>query len=295
MKIKLQFSVALMLATAAISHAALAAPESTGQERPSVASLLEEALRLTGGDPYLAITRNLQCHMPGPDGVPIDSTTNSTPRPVQPTKVFDNLYYIGSSRTGSWLFTTPDGYIMIDAMYGDSPETVTVPGMLALGLDPAKLKYILITHAGPDYAGGAKYFPEKHGTRVLMSRQDWDAMLNPAPGSWVLNNRAPADRPASQRAWVGPPHFDLVGHDGDSLTLGGLTLKMYFTPRISTGGGLSFIAPVTDRGEPHIWATYGNTGLSDSPAGRQLYRESVQRFMGVMEEAGVDTIIAATP
>ncbi len=90
MKIKLQFSVALMLATAAISHAALAAPESTGQERPSVASLLEEALRLTGGDPYLAITRNLQCHMPGPDGVPIDSTTNSTPRPVQPTKVFDN-------------------------------------------------------------------------------------------------------------------------------------------------------------------------------------------------------------
>lgn len=287
--------LALALASAACTHQAASADHVPIAADLSLDALLESTLRLTDADPYLAITRDLLCHMPGPDGRPIDANPSAVNEVVPPAKIFDNLYYIGGTRTGSWLITTPEGYIMIDGMYGNSPETVTIPGMIALGLDPAQLKYLVITHAGPDHAGGARYYQEHYGTRIIMSQQDWDGLLNPAPGSWVLDTRPPDQRPPQQREWRGPPSFDIVAKDGDSLTLGGLTMRMFFTPRTARGGGLSFIVPVTDMGDRHVWATYGNTGLSQSTEDRQLYRASVQRFLREMESAGVDSITSSHP
>lgn len=287
--------LAMVLACAACTHPAAVTDTPAVAVTSPLDALLESTLRLTDADPYLAITRDLLCHMPGPDGRPIDANPSAVNEVVPPTKIFDNLYYIGGTRTGSWLITTPEGYIMIDGMYGNSPETVTIPGMLALGLDPSQLKYLVITHAGPDHAGGARYYQEHYGTRIIMSQQDWDGLLNPAPGSWVLDTRPREQRPPQQREWLGPPSFDMVGKDGESLTLGGLTMRMFFTPRTGRGGGLSFIVPVTDQGEPHVWATYGNTGLSQSAEDRQIYRASVQKFLREMQAAGVDSITSSHP
>lgn len=261
----------------------------------SLETMLSATRQLAGGDRYLTITQNLQCHEPGPDGRPIDAAPSTPNEMVPPTRIFDNLYYIGGTRTGSWLITTADGYVMIDGMYGDSPETVTIPGMRALGLDPAKVRYILITHSGPDHAGGTKYWQERFGTRIMMSQQDWDAILNPQPGSWVLDRRPKEQRPLQEREWVGPPKLDLVGKDGDTLTLGGLTVRIYFTPRTAGGGGLSFIVPVRDGGKPHVWATYGNTGLPRTVADQEIYRASVQRFLGEMQGAKVDVLTSSHP
>ncbi|WP_291209348.1 MBL fold metallo-hydrolase [Hyphomonas sp.] len=256
---------------------------------------LENARGLAGNDRYLKITEALQCHEIGPDGKPVDAGSEVVNVAVPPTQVFDNLYYIGGTRTGSWLLTTPEGYIMIDSMYGNSPETVTIPGMKALGLDPAKIKYIMITHAGPDHVGGAKYFQEKYGTRILMSQPDWDAILSPQVASWMLDTRPKSERPLQERDWAGSPVIDMVGKEGDTITLGGTTVRIFFTPRRADGGGLSYIAPVFDQGKPHVWATYGNTGVPTSVADRTIHRASIQRFQHEMKLAKVDAITSSHP
>jgi metallo-beta-lactamase class B len=208
--------------------------------------------------------------------------------------VFDNLYYIGGPRTGGWLFTTPDGYILLDAMYGDSPEATLMPNMERLGLDPSQIRYILITHAGPDHVGGAAYFQEKYGTRVLMSQEDWDSLLNPQPGAWILRRAAGDISPAS-RNWRGPPIMDLVGVDGQTLTLGDTTVTIVHTPRRVNGGGLSYIVPVTDNGTPHMFATYGNTNVVGEIADKMLYRESVAHWVEYTNTMNVDVVMSSHP
>ena len=66
-----------------------------------------------------------------------------------PTKVFDNVYYVGGMEVGGWVIDTGDGYIMLDAAYDYAYEEILIPNMEKLGLDPAKVKYILITHVWP--------------------------------------------------------------------------------------------------------------------------------------------------
>ncbi len=63
-----------------------------------------------------------------------------------PTKVFDNVYYVGGMEVGGWLIDTGDGYIMLDSSYDYGVDTILLPNMAKLGLDPAKVKYIMITH-----------------------------------------------------------------------------------------------------------------------------------------------------
>jgi metallo-beta-lactamase class B len=258
-------------------------------------SLLENARQLAGEDKYLQVTQKLQCNDYGPKESPVGVGRDAKNIIVEPTQVFDNLYYIGGNRTGSWLFTTAEGYFMIDAMYGDSPEKVLIPGMKKLGLDPAQLKYILITHAGPDHAGGTKYFQEHFGTRIIMSQQDWDGLLKPKAGSWVLNKAPKEQRPTQEREWLGPPAMDLVGADGQTLTLGDTTLTMIFAPRRANGGGLSFIVPVKDNDETHMWGTYGNAGAPRSASDRALHRQSIKHFISSMEKTKVDTITSSHP
>jgi len=263
-------------------------------DTPEVNAELQKARQLAGDDKYLQVTQLLQCRDLNAAGVPTGPGNSGTTADVEPLKVFDNLYYIGGPRTGGWLFTTPDGYILLDAMYGDSPEATLVPNMEKLGLDPALIRYILITHAGPDHAGGAGYFQEKYGTRVIMSQGDWDSLLYPQPGAWVLRRAAGEISPASKN-WRGPPKFDLVGDDGRTLTLGGTIVTMVGTPRRVNGGGLSYIIPITDNGKPHMFATYGNTNVVGEIADKELYRESVAHWVEYTDAMNVDVVMSSHP
>ncbi|MEI8633401.1 MBL fold metallo-hydrolase [Vibrio sp. PP-XX7] len=151
-------------------------------DTPEIVAKMEQARHLTRNDPYLLVTQRLQCRDLDENGVPTEApgaNTDGSESYAEPTKLFDNLYYVGGQDSGSWIFTTSDGYIMIDAGYSYSPEELIIPGMQKLGLDPAQIKYILITHAGPDHVGGAKYFQDHYGTHILMSEQDWGARVRP--------------------------------------------------------------------------------------------------------------------
>ena len=106
---------------------------------------------------------------------------NSPTDPViEPTKVFDNLYVVGRTSTAVWAVTTSAGIVLIDAGYGDQLESVLLPGMKTLGLDPAQVKYVIVGHGHGDHFGGAAYFQQR-GARIVLAGPDWDLVETPPP------------------------------------------------------------------------------------------------------------------
>jgi glyoxylase-like metal-dependent hydrolase (beta-lactamase superfamily II) len=52
-------------------------------------------------------------------------------------------------------------------------EEEVAGGMKKLGLDPANIKYAIVSHAHPDHDGGAKFLQNHYGTQAIMSPADW--------------------------------------------------------------------------------------------------------------------------
>ncbi len=202
---------------------------------------------------------------------------------AEPVKVFDNLYFVGQTEYSAWAVTTSAGIILIDTIFDYSVEDEVVGGLKKLGLDPATIKYAIVSHGHFDHSGGAKYLQEHFGTRIILSAADWDLLERGSPTR---------------------PKRDLVATDGQKLTLGDTTLTLYLTPG-HTLGTISTLIPVKDGGTPHLVAEWGGTGFNwirnragyitpDRPDRFwfETYSRSAERFRGIVAEAGADALIA---
>src|SRR5262245_33881596 len=64
---------------------------------------------------------------------------------LEPTKIFDSLYYIGFNDVGAWALATSQGIIVIDSLNTpEEAEKILIPGMEKAGLDPKQIKYVII-------------------------------------------------------------------------------------------------------------------------------------------------------
>jgi metallo-beta-lactamase class B len=190
---------------------------------------------------------------------------------AEPVRVFDNLYFFGQSEYAVWAITTSEGIIVLDTIFDYSVEEEVAAGMKKLGLDPANIKYAIVSHAHPDHDGGARFLQDRYGTRIIMSPADWD----------VLDKRINGTNPKR----------DVEATDGQKLTLGDTTLTLYITPG-HTPGTISTVFPVKDNGTPHLAALWGGVGLNTDPESVQAYIRSAQRFSGIVRQAGADIILA---
>ena len=189
---------------------------------------------------------------------------------AEPVKVFDNLYFVGQTEYSAWAITTTDGIILIDTLFDYSVEEEVVNGLRKLGLDPARIRYAVVTHPHPDHHGGARLLQERYGTRIIMSAADWDVL----------------DRAAGTK-----PTREMVATDGQKLTLGDTTITLYVTPG-HTPGTLSVLIPVRDNGRPHLAALWGGTGLNADRESLDAYVRSAQRFDDIVRQAGADIILS---
>ena len=82
---------------------------------------------------------------------------------LKPTQLFDNFYFVGYVSVGSFVIQTSDGILLIDSMWAPKDaQTVIVPAMIELGLDPEDIKFVLITHGHSDHYGGAHFFESEY-------------------------------------------------------------------------------------------------------------------------------------
>jgi len=208
---------------------------------------------------------------------------------IEPTKIFDNVYAIGRSGTTIYAITTTDGIILIDSGYANEVESVLLAGMKKLGLDPAKIKYVIVTHGHGDHFGGAAYLQEHYGAHVVLSQADWDLMLNPpAP---------PAGAKQGKAAPVTPPKKDMVATEGQPIKLAGETITPVFIPG-HTPGSIGLIFPVMDGGKKHVAALFGGTILlpgNISNDGLQQYLRSVEHFKEIAKKEKVNVELQNHP
>ena len=163
---------------------------------------------------------------------------------TEPAKVFDNLYFVGSKIHSSWALTTSEGIILIDTLFTYNSEEEIVGGLKKLGLDPAQVKYVIITHAHGDHVGGAKLMQDRFQSHLVMGGPDWDAIEKSVNGY-----------PA------GKPKKDIVADDGQKITLGNTSVTLVATPG-HTAGTLSLIFPVKDNGKTLMVAYSGGTAFN---------------------------------
>ena len=192
---------------------------------------------------------------------------------AEPQKVFDNLYFVGQTEFSAWAITTSQGIILLDAIYDYSIEAEVDEGLKKLGLNPADIKYVIVSHGHLDHAGGAKYLQDKYGSKLIMSAADYDLLDQQNP-SWK-------------------PKRDMVATDGMKLPLGDFTMTLYLTPG-HTEGTISTIFSVRDGNTKHTVATWGGTLFNFGPNRPRLisYAKEADRFRDIATKAGADVMLS---
>ncbi|MEI0686234.1 MBL fold metallo-hydrolase [Brachyspira pilosicoli] len=192
---------------------------------------------------------------------PMDYLNDNTP--LKPTKVFDNVYCIGSVSVVAWVIETSDGLILIDSMWDDRDAKLIEEGIKGFGLDPKDLKYIILSHGHGDHYGGANYLRNKYATKVVLTKTDTDLMYNLNTG---------ANSPRSPKTKV-----DIYSKDKDVIKLGDTSITILETPG-HTAGCSSFIFPVKYKGKEYTAVLWGGTGLPKEKELVAKYKESAEYF-----------------
>jgi metallo-beta-lactamase class B len=192
-----------------------------------------------------------------------------------PVKVFDNLYWVGDKIHSSWALKTSGGIILIDTLYNYASEAEIVDGLRKLGLDPATVKYVIISHGHGDHEEGAKLMQDRFHSHIIMGAPDWDAIekAHNMPG--------------------GTPKRDMVATDGEKLTLGDTTVTIVLTPG-HTLGTLGLLFQVKDQGTPLTVVYSGGTAFNNQfdAARFRTYDASQRKLAKLAADAGATVLLS---
>jgi metallo-beta-lactamase class B len=251
----------------------------------AVSSYVEAARAFAGSDHAFVFGRLCETPMQAVNAAPVTEEVPGALPTIdperewyaEPAQVFDDLYFLGQTVFSVWALRTSEGIILVDAIFDYSVEAEVIEGLRKLGIDPAEIRYLIVSHAHLDHSGGAAIL-QRHGARVVMSEADWELYEN-------SNTEDKATR-------------DIVATDGFEITLGDSTVTTYLTPG-HTHGTLSTVLPVHDNGVPHKAAVWGGTLFNfrdapDDPRDLRLrdYAQSAVHFQAMTAIHGVDVLLS---
>ena len=160
--------------------------------------------------------------------------------PVPPRRLIGNLYYVGAHTIASYLITTPAGHILIDT--GTREMIPLVRASIAkLGVQLRDIKILLSGHAHYDHVQGHAAMQAATHAKVMALGDDARALQSGRDLS-----------PLGSEGWD-PVKVDRVLRDGDTVTLGGTTLRATWAPG-HTPGCTVWSMRVEDQQKPHTVA-----------------------------------------
>lgn len=218
---------------------------------------------------------------PKSDATILKSNTDLTP--MEPVRLFDNFYFVGTNSVGAFVIDTTEGLIMIDTGWGEIDCPLFVNDMKRLGLNPHNIKMILISHEHVDHFGGVPYLKRYvcPDAKVAMGTIAWNYLQARPVDKYFINSR--------------PQSIDMFLTDGQKIKLGDMVVQVVYTPGHSPGC-VSFIVPVTDNGVPHMIGIMGGMTLSNPNWEKvYLYKSSVEYFQKFTRAAKCDVGLAAHP
>lgn len=196
-----------------------------------------------------------------------------------PHKIIGNIHYVGTKSLASFLVTTPQGHILINTNY-EAGLPALRDSIEKLGFAVADIKIILGSHAHGDHMEGDAAVKAWSGAQVMAMAQDVPALERMRPG--------------------GKPHpIDRVLQDGDTVTLGGTTLRARLTPG-HTRGCTTWTMTAQEGGRSYEVVIVGSMGSNpgfqfvnnkDNPAIADEYKQGFK----VLRSLAPDVPLASHP
>ena len=149
------------------------------------------------------------------------------------------IYFVGTRGLGMFFIPTAQGHIVIDGgMPGQGKQVWE--NIKTLGYDPADIKILLNSHAHMDHSGGLAELKQLTGAQLLASEGDRSAL----EGGFYLGSED------DQSLKAPPVKVDRIIAEGETVTLGNVTLTAHITPGHSRGC-TSWTMPVVQDGQSY--------------------------------------------
>ena len=162
---------------------------------------------------------------------------------AEPAKVADNLYFLGTQSHNSWALVGSEGIIVFEALFDYAVRDEVLGGLKKLGLNPAHVKYVILSHAHADHDGGAKLLQDEiKDVKLIYGAEDWEMV------------KSQENRPG------GMPKRDRTGDDGMVVSVGDASVRIITMPG-HTAGTLSYLFEARDGGKPLRVAYVGGTAI----------------------------------
>ena len=206
---------------------------------------------------------------------------------IEPFRLWNNVYFVGSQAVSVHLVDTGDGLLLIDTGYPFMREEI-VGNIRRLGFDPARIRVLLHTHGHYDHYGNTLYLKKLSGATTCVSRIDNE----------IINGR----RDLSWAAELGyerlePFDCDRLLEDGEVVNLGDTRVLCRLAPG-HTEGTMAFFF---ESGGLRL-AMHGGVGLNSMAAGfleaRALPRDLPERFragLHALKAEPVDIVLGNHP
>lgn len=245
--------------------------------------------RVSDSSDYMTIDEAMNVSMVLGAAAPLANNPGTSPelpalfRPpftsISPVRLFDNLYFVGTTAVGAFIVDSGDGLVMLDTGNGDADAALMADDMKKIGLDPSKIKLIFISHEHFDHYGGVNYFKKNicPDAKVAMSLVGWNMLQSTPMESPYIGSR--------------PQKVDIYLTDGMKIKIGNETFRIVATPGHSPGC-ISFIFPVTDHGNKHMAGLMGGSAVWPTQVETYLYKSSIEYFKSFASAAKCDVGLA---
>ena len=161
--------------------------------------------------------------------------------PVAPFKIVGPIHYVGTKDLAVYLITTPQGHILIDGavpgMGGEIEKSIRT-----LGFKPEDIEILLTTQAHFDHVGTMAHMQKVSKASVRVMQGDETLVADGGTSDYLFG--------AQKDLHFEPTKVDVVLKDGDTVSLGGVTLTALRTPG-HTPGAATYTMTLSDGGKTY--------------------------------------------